>query len=79
MVCTGSVKDIELTLVNLERDHAIIVASLCGLQAAIALIATVYIFASRPWNTIPTFVSVQMAFLNGFWLCFVPYNWIVIS
>jgi len=79
MVCKGSEAQVKAELSDLEDLNLITVAILTGIQATSALIATIYIFVTRPWKSIPTFVKVQMAFLNCFWMCLGSYSIIVIN
>ena len=46
---------------------------MCGLCAVVTIYTTFVVFTRKHSIERPTFVTLQMVFLNVFWVCFVVY------
>ena len=47
--------------------------SLLGVQAMLTIFVTIYLYKTRSLSHIPCFVTIQMIFLNLFWMCSATY------
>ena len=72
-LCDGTPDEIKAFMVKFESINCIVLFVFVGLCAVASLTATYYIFCNKNTEQRPLFVTLQMIFLNLFWLTMVGY------
>ena len=72
-LCSDSITENQSKLATLDQVNVIVILFFLAGCALVTVTATCYIFTRKNSDQRPLFVTLQMIFLNIFWMCFVVY------